>query len=82
MLNVSRLVQGSIAALAVGAAVMAVVGTGRPPYATTPANSAPQSTAGSFHLKFAPAKIGKGRTPADQARAVRHAESMAAFDVA
>jgi len=74
MFNVSRLVKGSIAALALGAAAMAVVGTGRPPYATTPANSAPQSTADRLQLEFAPAKIRKGRAPADdRARAVRHA---------
>jgi hypothetical protein len=59
MLNVSRLIKGSIAALAVvagGATAMAVVSNGQAPYAATapePTNSALQSTANRFRLEFA-----------------------------
>lgn len=59
MLNVSRLIKGSIAALAVvagGATAMAVVNNKQVSYvATAPelANSAPQSTADRFRVEFA-----------------------------
>jgi len=58
MLNVRRLIKGSIAALAVvagGATAMAVVSDARAPYvATAPelANNAPQSIADRFRSEF------------------------------
>jgi hypothetical protein len=59
MLNVSRLIKGSIAALAVvagGATAMAVVSNERAPHAATApelTNIALQSTADRFRLEFA-----------------------------
>jgi hypothetical protein len=64
MLNVSRLIKGSITALAVVATAMAVVSNEQAPYAATApelTNSTLQSTANRFRLEFA--------TPSESIRA-------------